>query len=105
MSNLTMADIRYANRSKGFHFFDRAAMRFFDSRVVSAPYQGAGGCFFITSEQFHGSGGYSAPRKFTIRQFDPISGDVGTAGQFNEILHIEDARLLARKLAKGTRNA
>ena len=71
MSNLTMADIRYANRSKGFHFFDRATMRFFDSRVVSAPYHGTGGCFFITSEQFHGSGGYSAPRKSPMNSILP----------------------------------
>lgn len=97
----TIADIKQSNRDAGDHFFDRAAMRFFDSRVESAPYKGPGGVYFITSEQFHGSAGYSEPRKFTIRKFNTSTGDVCTAGEYNKLRTIEDARAMARQLAKG----
>ena len=97
-----MADIRKSNKDAGFHFFDRAAMRFFDSRVESAPYKGPGGVYFITSEQFYGSVS-SEPRKYTVRMFNTTTGEVTTVKPYNEIRHIEDAREAARKLAKGER--
>lgn len=96
----TMADVKRSNREAGFHFFDRATMRFFDSRVESGLYRGPGGVYFITSEQFHGSTGSQA-RMFTVRKFDTATGDVDTCGKFNELRFIEDARDLARQLAKG----
>lgn len=103
MTRYTIADIRAANARAGLHFFDRDTMRFFDSRIVPAgPYSGPGGVYFVTSEQFHGSQG-SAPRAFTVRTFDPATGEVETArGQcgFNSIRTIEEARALARQYAR-----
>lgn len=105
----TIADIKAANHVKGGHFFDRSSMRFFDSKILSTVYQGVGGVFFVTSEQFHGSRGYTAPRKYTVRQFYPESGDIcganngGTGGRwaaFNELGRYE-AQTVARKLAAG----
>jgi hypothetical protein len=98
---MTITEIKQSNKEAGYHFFDRSTMRFFDSRVERGVYSGPGGVFFVTSEQFHGSGGYVAPRKFTVRKFDPTNGDVDTFGQFNEIKSLEDAREIARKSAKG----
>jgi len=95
----TMSDIREMNAANGMHFFERGSMRFFDSRIESSAYNGAGGVFFITSEQFHGSQGV-APRCYTIRQFIPGTGAVETFGRFNEIRHIEDARFMARTAAR-----
>ncbi len=98
----TIADIRAANARAGLHFFDRDSMRFFDSRIArGGPYCGPGGVYFITSEQFHGSQG-SAPRAFTVRSFDPATGEVETARgcAFNSIRDIDDARALARQYAR-----
>lgn len=44
----TMADVRAANKAARKHFFDRATMKFFGSRVESGLLRGG---FFITSEQ------------------------------------------------------
>lgn len=102
MTHYTIADLKAANARAGFHFFERATMRFFDSRIVPAgPYCGAGGVYFVTSEQFHGSQGSEA-RKFTVRQFNPTTGDIDTAGRFNEIRTIEDARVTAKAFARGS---
>lgn len=96
----SMSDIRQMNAANGLNFFDRGAMRFFDSRIESSAYNGVGGVFFITSEQFHGSMGIVSPRKFTIRQFIPGTGAVETFGKFNDINYIEDARFMARAAAR-----
>lgn len=75
----TMADIRLQNKAIGNHFFDRDSMRFFDSRIESGLLDNK---YFITSEQFHGSDGYSESRKYTIREAKP-DGKIETIGEFN----------------------
>ena len=101
MTRYTVSDIKAANKAAGQFFFERSAMRFFDSRIErGGPYCGPAGVFFVTSEQFHGSQG-SAPRKYTVRQFDPTTGSVDTPGKFNDILYLGDARDEARKAARG----
>jgi hypothetical protein len=98
---MTISEIKAANKKAGYYFFERASMRFFDSIVERYVYEGPGGIYFLTSEQFHGSNGYSEPRKWTVRQFDPTNGDVNTVGNFNKMSK-EDARVTARRLARGT---
>ena len=97
---LSIDEIKKANRLAGQHFFDFDTLRFFDSVVEPYVYQGPGGTFFLTSEQFHGSSG-SAPRKWTVRQFTP-DGRCKTAEgtRFNELNQYE-AKVLAAKLAEG----
>lgn len=98
----TITDIKAANKAAGLNFFERGTMRFFDSKVASKPYSGPGGVYFVTSEQFHGSDGHSAPRKYTVRKFDPATGVVNTPGAFNA-MSMEQARWMARDLARGAK--
>lgn len=95
----TITEIKQANRAAGNHYFEPATMRFFDSRVERRVYSGNGGVYFVTSEQFHGSQG-TAPRRWTVRQFHPETGDIDTCGEFN-VMDRETAMDTARKLAKG----
>lgn len=78
----TIEDIKAANERAGFFFFEPATLRFFRSRVHSDVYQGPGGVYFVTSEQFRASNGYTAPRLFTVRRFDPETGSADTEGEF-----------------------
>ena len=93
-------DIRLANRQAGWHFFEPGAMRFFDSRIGRTVYEGSGGVYFVTSEQFHGSGGYTAPRKYTVHRFDPKTGRISGVGDFNKSTRAVAVRL-ARRCANG----
>lgn len=90
----TISEIKAANKAAGMFFFERSSMRFFDSRIESKVY---GGRFFITSEQFHGSDGRSAPRLYTIRECK-ADGDIDTVGTFQQYRHVSDARDAARLL-------
>ncbi len=74
----TMAEVINANRRIGHYFFEASSKRFFDSRIGTKLF---GGRFFITSEQFHGSDGYHATRKYTVREVKP-DGSVNTYGEF-----------------------
>lgn len=55
----SMEQLRTAVMNSGNHFFDRGAMRFFDSRIGGTLY---GERFFVTSEQSP-----NAPRRYTVR--------------------------------------
>lgn len=93
----TISEIRAANERAGMHFFERAAMRFFASKVEGS--QVFGGRYFITSEQFRPSSGPAAPRRFTIREAR-TSGDVFTIGEFQAFYSAAEARAVARHLAE-----
>ena len=81
---ISMADVQNANARAGLHWFEPDTMRFFRSRVGSTIYEGPGGVFFVSSEQFVGSQG-AAPRAYTVRVFVTGTGAVDTADKdFNE---------------------
>lgn len=77
----TLAAIRQANRDADGHWFDRDTLRFFRSKILRTVYQGPGGVYFVSSEQFDDA----SPRRYTVRQFDPADGSVTTFGEFNEL--------------------
>ena len=93
-------EIKQANARAGYYFFAPATMRFFRSRVSSTIYQGVGGIYFITSEQFVDSNGVRASRRFTVRQFNPITGMIKSVGDFNKLTY-SMAQKTAKNLAKG----
>jgi hypothetical protein len=92
-------DIITANKVARKHFFSKDTMRFFSSRVLEPVYQGAGGVFFVTSEQRKNFGG-DGPRRYTVREFNPETCDVSSASEFN-VLSKYRAEKLARELADG----
>ena len=94
----TIDRIQQTNRERGFHFFDSSTMRFFRSRVLSATFPGERDVYFVTSEQFVGSE-YIAPRKYTVRAFNPETADIRTVKPFNELTRYRALRI-ARDLAQ-----
>ena len=99
MKTIAMRDIiaRY-NPGEGRHFFDKGSMRFFDSKLHGPGYEAAdGSIYFVTSEQFHGSGGYSAPRKYSVRVLKDQRID--KAGEFQKFDSESVARAFAKDLA------
>jgi hypothetical protein len=81
------------------HYFSKGTMRFFRSRVCSQVFPGETEVYFVTSEQFVGSNGVAAPRKFTVRAFNPETDDIRTVQPFNELTRSRALRI-ARDLAE-----
>src|SRR5262245_30151170 len=96
----TISMIRVANKANGYNYFEPETMRFFRSRVERGVYNGPGGVYFITSEQFVGSDGTAHERKYTVRQFHPENGSISTVGKFNTWRFLEDARVTAKHKSK-----
>ena len=88
-------DIICHNKVSEHHFFSPDTMRFFKSRVLDEVYQGPGGFYFVTSEKRD-----DEPRHYTVRIYNPFTGDCRTVGGFNQLTK---ARAItgARKLAQG----
>ena len=95
MQYYSMEDIKRANENAGRHFFEPDTMRFFKSRVGDTVFQGIGGIYFVTSEKFD----YKSPRNYTVRQFNPETGIVGTDGEFNKMSYSQ-ARARAKYLSE-----
>lgn len=87
----TVEDIRCHHRGKWFH---PSNMRFFRSRLLPTVYQGPGGVYFVSSEQFVGSE-TTHERRYTVRQYDVDNDDIKTVHGFNEHTKAK-AKLLAR---------
>lgn len=109
MQYFDIYDIKLRNRQCGKHFFDADAMRFFASRVGREAFAGDefqhvnrarnGSVWFVTSEQFRGSGGYVAKRKYTVRMMDWATGDVSDCGGFQRYASSGAATREAKRLA------
>lgn len=74
----TLAEIKAANNAAGRYFFTKGAQRFFNSKILPTIYQGAGGIYFVTGERME----LTHALKYTVRTFDPTTGEVDTAGDF-----------------------
>ena len=80
--NLTgIYDMSDIQRKHVGHFFDKGAMRFFNSRLTNIIYCSLVGVYFVTSEAFD----YNSPRLFTVRRLDLETGKIDTIGEFNEL--------------------
>ncbi len=98
---MTIDEIKLSNQQHGYYFFEPAALRFFSSRIGRSVYKGPGGVYFTTSEQFVPSSGKPEPRRYTVRQFYPETGNVESAGGFQAYSSSGAARMAALRLAKG----
>lgn len=85
----TISDVRAANRAAGFHFFDRATIRFFGSSVVSTLYKNL--CFVTRELDYNGT-----QYLYTVRQFDPETAQIETVGNFQQYTTIQAARAAAK---------
>ncbi len=70
---MTIADVKALNKRAGQHFFDRATMKFFNSRIESTLMKGN---YFITSEQYPFN-----PRRYKVRQYNPSNHHILTIGE------------------------
>lgn len=88
-------DIKSAMRVKGSHWFDASALRFFRSRIGNDVFQGSGGIYFVSSEQFSDG----TPRLYTVREFDPEAIAIRDGSNFQEFATLRAAKAAARSLA------
>lgn len=91
----SVADVRAANELAGDYFFNPLTMREFGSKIESAMYAGV---LFITSEKSWSGEG----RHYTVRYVVP-SGEVFTLGGASQLKTIDEARDIARTVAKELR--
>jgi hypothetical protein len=80
----TVAEIRAANAKIGHHWFEKATLKFFNSKIGNTVY---GGRYFITSERRE----LTMPERFTIREALP-DGSIITVGEFQAYRTKEAAR-------------
>jgi hypothetical protein len=92
----TVNTIKDANRVVGGHWFDPDTMRCFGTRVLATVYQGPGGIYFVTSDH-----DYARNRCYSVRRFDPATGDVSTVGDAASLTKGR-AVALAHQTARGT---
>jgi hypothetical protein len=95
MRYTSIQQIKSANRSAGKHFFDEAAMKFFNSRVLSELF-GPEGDIFITSEKCDVPYYPSVPRYYTVRQILE-DGSVIDLSEFQEFGSSAAAKSWAKK--------
>ena len=91
----TYYDTQDIERDHSGHWFSPPTKRFFRSRIGSQVYQGLGGIYFVSSEQYRTFAGPLAPRKYTVRRYDPLADTISTIGDFNAL-----SRSTAHRLAK-----
>ena len=87
------------------HFFDKATMSFFKSRVESGIYRtGPRTGYFVTSEPFA-----DAPRRYTVRAYPPedgvTAGGISSVDEFYGMATRSAARDAAHELARKDRAA
>lgn len=81
----TMAQVKFANKTLGNHWFEKSTMRFFNSVIESRLLRGR---FFITSERME----LNFPKRYTVREVLP-NGDIKTVGTFQGYTDLELARI------------
>ena len=79
----SISDIKKLNTLKGYHFFERDTMRFFDSSIETGVLYGR---FFVTREKNFDGTEY----RFTIREAKD-DGTIQTIGEFQQFETKEDA--------------
>jgi hypothetical protein len=105
MSEIRAANAAYATRTGRAYWFERGAMKFFNTRIEGGPY---GGRLFVTSERFtnaHSTREESArhPTGWSVREAHP-DGRISTVGNLQDYSSKAAAVAAAKRLA-GTARA
>ena len=90
MNNIkTIADVKRANKEKGYHFFDKETMKYWGCKIESTLYKNM--CFITSELDFSGEHRY-----YNVRQFDPETCHINTIGEFNCCTSKEQAVVIAK---------
>ena len=76
MNYESICNVKHKHRG---HWFDDSTMRFFKSKVYESVYCGKEFWYFVSSEKSENN-----PRLFTVRQFNPKTGDIDSYSSFQE---------------------
>jgi hypothetical protein len=91
-----------AAQRRGSHFFDRATMRSFGSRLAPGVIAGR---IFITSEQDRpssfGPGAWNGQRRYTVRVVDDLAETIEELGSFGQFDTLAQARAAVRRVLAG----
>ena len=88
----TMNQLSRYNGNRNYYFFSPDTMRFFSSRIQTAPpYKGR---VFVTSERMN----WNSPRLYSVRVIQP-SGNIETIGDFQGFTTRQSAHRFAEKYA------
>jgi hypothetical protein len=83
----------YYKMTPNGHWFDKDTMAFFKSRLNEKLYYTDKVIYFISSEK-----GPSGLRRYSIRYYVPLTGEVGTHGEFQKYKTLAAAKLAASKI-------
>lgn len=83
----------------GSHFFDRDAMRFFDSRVLGDAWRVGDVWLFVTSERFRGIMEPDGERRYTVRVYNQTRRSMGDIGGFQQFDSAYAAKRAASRAA------
>jgi len=91
----SMHDVRECAEVCGSHFFDKGAMRFFNSRIGERAYaDGKGGAYFVTSEK-----GPDGRRGYSVKRYDPKYCNFETIGRFQQYGTSDQAYAAIKRLS------
>lgn len=95
---MTIQGIISRHEEANGHFFKPETKRFFGARILEDTFSTPRGTtLFVTSEKF----GRLAPRRYTIREFDPDNPRyLYTVGTFQDYATARQAKAQAKRLAK-----
>jgi len=85
-----ITEVKLAHKAQGGHFFDRQAMRFFNSKVESKVVSGR---YFVTSERYD----TDSPKLFTVREVAPSGEMLGDLFGFQSHDSLEGALIALGK--------
>lgn len=89
---------RHYENKKGVngHSFTPGAMAFFKSKLQGTVYPTVTLIYFVSSEK-----GPDDKRKYSVRSYDPSTGNIDTVGEFQAYNTAQSANLAAYRLAMG----
>lgn len=93
----SLDQIKRAAHGAGSHWFDREALRYFNSRISENVYPVPGGALFVSSERFRGLYEPDGNRLYTVRSCS-ADGDINTVGEFQQWSTARQAHARARFL-------
>lgn len=100
---MTITEMKAINKEKGYHFFDRDSMRFWGSKVHTAPNKYR--LFIESHDNFDRTKKLYTVRFFNVCGSIEIVEDAKTAETYEHFESLEKAKLFLQKLTKALDNS